>query len=94
MCVCVCVDSFCCSLTSGVRIRDEQNDTEKCKQQARVSQLKTQLELSLEQPLLPAGFSPAYPTFGGHHLSVGTCDKLTTSKVASGLIDYLRNIAS
>ena len=59
------------SLTCGVRIRDEGTGREQHRQQVRMHQLKAQLDLLLKQPLLPAGFSPAYPTFGGQHLSVG-----------------------
>ena len=59
------------SLTCIVRIRDEGSGVEQLRQQARTHQLKTQLDLLLKKPLLPAGFSPAYPTFGGHHLSLG-----------------------
>ena len=68
-----------------VRIRDEGSGVEQRRQQARTHQLKTQLDLLLKKPLLPAGFSPAYPTFGGHNLSVGMSllDSANTSSIGS-----------
>ena len=59
------------SLTCCVRVKDEQTDVEQRRQQVKINQLKGELEVTLKRPLLPAGFSPAYPTFGGHQISLG-----------------------
>ena len=52
-------------------MQDEQTDVEQHRQQVQINQLKAELEVMLKRPLLPAGFSPAYPTFGGHQVSIG-----------------------
>ena len=62
-------------------MQDEQTDVEQRRQQVQINQLKAELEVMLKRPLLPAGFSPAYPTFGGHQVSIGTyawptCERL------------------
>ena len=61
-----CLFSFTLKFFS---IKDEGSTSEQRRQQARISQLKDQLDLLLQKPLLPVGFSLSYPTFGGHNLA-------------------------
>ena len=50
-------------------MKDEGTTLEQRREQTRLNQLKDQLNLLLRKPLLPVGFSPSYPTFGGHNLT-------------------------
>jgi len=50
-------------------MKDEGTTLEQQREKTRLSQLKDQLDLLLRKPLLPVGFSPSYPTFGGHNLA-------------------------